>query len=193
MRRVVVAYVSITWTPFRNSIVPPGEPTTVRGLIPFVRCVAAGCNSSGSYGAADLPAAGAEHSPDGCPGPRRGRLGESPRGAQGIRPIADDLGPQAGAAGDGRLRATAPRRERIRGPRGTDRGRPERRLRPDDRRRTEADAADVPALRRPARRPVERMEAGSVRSHDPGRQVLGSRLRGHERQPDHAAPRGPSV
>src|SRR2546425_56478 len=193
MRRVVVAYVSITWTPFRNSIVPPGEPTTVRGLILFVRCVAAGCNSWGSYGAADLPAAGAEHSAHGCPGPRRGGLGESPRSPQGIRPIPDDLGPQAGPAGDGRLRAAPPRRERLRGPRGPDGGRPERRLRPDDRRRTQADAADVPALRRPARRPVERMEAGSVRSHDPGRQILGSRLRGHERQPDHAAPRGPSV
>src|SRR2546428_310242 len=42
MRRVVVAYVSITWTPFRNSIVPPGEPTTIRGLITFVRSVEAG-------------------------------------------------------------------------------------------------------------------------------------------------------
>src|SRR5438128_5979539 len=136
---------------------------------------------------------GASFGPHGCPEPRRGGRGQGARDSEGVRPVPHDFGPQAGPT---RARGAPPasaRRERFRGPRISDGRRAERRLRSDDRRRAQADAPHVPALRRPTGRPVERMEAGSVRPDDRGRQVLGPRLRGHEGQLHHATPRGPSM
>src|SRR3989454_755862 len=142
---------------------------------------------------ADLRTAGAWIGPHGCTGSRRGGRGEGPGDPQGICSVPDDLGPQAGSTGDRRLRPASPGRERFRGARVSDGWGTERRLRPDDRRRAQAHVAHVPTLRRPTRRPAQRMEARSVRPRDRRREVLGPRLRGHEGQPDHAAPRGPGL
>src|SRR5437667_63573 len=118
---------------------------------------------------------GASFGPHGCPEPRRGGRGQGARDSEGVRPVPHDFGPQAGPTRDRGVRPASARRERFRGPRISDGRRAERRLRSDDRRRAQADAPHVPALRRPTGRPVERMEAGSVRPDDRGRQVLAPR------------------
>src|SRR2546426_228432 len=142
---------------------------------------------------ADLRTAGAWIGPHGCTGSRGGGRGEGPGDPQGICSVPDDFGPQAGSTGDRRLRPASPGRERFRGARVSDGWGTERCLRPDDRRRAQAHVAHVPTLRRPTRRPAQRMEARSVRPRDRRREVLGPRLRGHEGQLDYAAPRGPGL
>src|SRR5207245_820524 len=92
---------------------------------------------------ADLPTAGACIGPHGCVGPRRSGRGEGLGDPQGVRSIPDDLGPQAGPAGDRRLRPASPGRERIRGARVSYGLRAACRRRPEGRRRAHADGATI--------------------------------------------------
>src|SRR5206468_7853939 len=192
----------MTCTPFTSSIYATCEATGVPRDIPFAYDGSqpslsprygpdpsgVGLYASGSYGLLAYPRP-VWHGPVGRSWTGGSGCGEGPWDAERVLPFPDDLGAPEGSTGDRGVRATAPRGERFRGPRISDGRGSQRRLWTDDRRRAEAHPHDVPTLRRPARRPAERVEARPVRPDDPGRQVLGTRVWGHEGEPDHATPR----
>src|SRR2546427_4132695 len=109
---VVVAYVSMTCTPFSSSMVSPGCAARSRTYsFRAIRAGAAGPWLQGNTGArvgflwpADLPTAGGRVGAQGCAGGGRsgrgGGLGDPP----GVRPVPHDLGAQASPTGDRRLR-----------------------------------------------------------------------------------------
>src|SRR6266508_5841107 len=127
MTRVVVAYVSITCTPFRNSIPFPRWRTSSPPLMPFARLPGPRRGDDRWLGRTHTThpvlkpprrsRRGTCHDPYRRvrPGGIRDRQGA--RDAPRVLPLSDDLGAQARAARDGRVRPPTPRGERVRGPR----------------------------------------------------------------------------
>src|SRR3989475_8328078 len=101
---VVVAYVSMTCTPFRSSMVSPGRAARPRTYsFRAIRAGAAGPWLQGKAGArvgflwpADLPTAGAWIGPHRCAGAGRSGRGGGPGGPPGRRPGPPDLGAPTG-------------------------------------------------------------------------------------------------
>src|SRR2546422_8441764 len=112
---VVVAYVSMTCTPFRSSMVSPGRAARPRTYsFRAIRWGAAGPWLQGKAGArvgflwpADLPTAGAWVGPHRCAGAGRSGRGGGLGAPPGGRPGPHDLGAQAGPTGDPRPRPAA--------------------------------------------------------------------------------------
>src|SRR5437899_12882674 len=114
---VVVAYVSMTCTPFSSSMISPG--CAARSWTYSFRAIRWETDGGprlhpstaarvGFLWPADLPTAGARIGPHGRAGAGRSGRGEGPGDPQGVRSIPDDLGAQAGPTGDRRLRPAPP-------------------------------------------------------------------------------------